>query len=139
MLQDELNASAIHQRDISTDHFGSGDIVYVMATVLEATRGRPFFTYTVTGRTDSHATGEPAHVLENEGNTVRAPARYLIHRQGCEECARFAEVLREEITTADYGDDIEPHEVMLMARSEDGQLLHILDVLALEEEDAPAL
>ncbi|MEU9480777.1 hypothetical protein [Streptomyces sp. NPDC048191] len=134
MLQDELNASAIHQRDITTEHFGRGDVVHVMATVLEARRGHPFYTYTVTGRMGSHATGEPAHVLEKGDNsTVRAPARYLMHRTGCTECAAFEGVLREEITSADYGDDVKPHEVMLMARSADGQLLHILDVLSLEE------
>ncbi|MFC8220367.1 hypothetical protein ACFUTY_19605 [Streptomyces sp. NPDC057362] len=133
MLQEELNDSAIHQRDIAAEHFSPGDVVHVMATVLEARQGHPFFTYKVTGRMGSHATGEPAHVLERDTNTVRAPARYLMHRTGCTECAAFEQVLREEIISAEYGDDVKPHEVMLMARSADGQLLHILDVLRLEE------
>ncbi|GHH26070.1 hypothetical protein [Streptomyces rubradiris] len=134
MLQDELNASAIHQRDITAEHFSPGDVVHVMATVLEARQGHPFFTYKITGRMGSHATGEPAHVLESDSNTVRAPARYLMHRTGCTECAAFEGALREEITSADYG-ETDPREVMLMARSADGQLLHILDALRLEESE----
>ncbi|TGN72232.1 hypothetical protein E5083_30310 [Streptomyces bauhiniae] len=136
MLQDEMNNSAIHQRDISVDHFGAGDVVHVMATVVEARQGHPFFTYTVTGQTGDHATGETAHVLRSDNSTVRAPARYLMHRTSCAECSAFEDVLRNEITTADYGEDTQPHEVMLMARSADGQLLHILDVMRLEEGTA---
>ncbi|MFF1733757.1 hypothetical protein [Streptomyces sp. NPDC058247] len=136
MSQDELSTSAIHQRDITTDHFSPGDVVHAMGSVIEACQARPFSTYTITGRLGDHATGEPAHVLEGKPSPVRAPARYLMHGQGCAECAEFEAILREEITSADYGDDIEPHEVMLMARSADGQLLHILDVLRLEEEGA---
>ncbi|MYS36373.1 hypothetical protein K388_07171 [Streptomyces sp. KhCrAH-43] len=131
MLQDELNASAIHQRAVSTDHFSRGDVVHVMATVVEARRGRAFSTYKIGGIGD-HATGEPAYVLERDANTVRAPARYLIHQTGCDECAAFEAVLCKEITAGRYG-DTDPDEVMLMARTADGQLLHVLDMKRLTE------
>jgi hypothetical protein len=142
MSDDELSTSALHQRVIDTGHFGRGDVVHAIGSLLEAQHiGRPLMLYRVTGRMGWHLSGEQAHVLEAEQRPgrpeVRAPARYLIHLEDCPLCAKFEGQLREEIASADFG-DAEPHEVMLIARTEDGQLVHILDVLRLQEEQDDA-
>ncbi|MEV5282684.1 hypothetical protein ACFYMW_35990 [Streptomyces sp. NPDC006692] len=136
MADDELSTSVLHQRIIDTGHFGRGDVVHAIGSLLEAQHiGRPLMLYRVTGQTAWHLSGEQAHILETEQRpgraAVRAPARYLIHLENCPPCARFEGQLREEITSGDFG-DAEPHEVMLIARTQDGQLVHILDVLRLE-------
>ncbi|MGX5186257.1 hypothetical protein ACWKT5_26635 [Streptomyces avermitilis] len=138
MPDDELSVSALHQRIIDTNHFGRGDVVHAIGSLLDAQHiGRPLMLYRVTGRMGWHLSGERAHVLEAEQRPgraeVRAPARYLIHLENCPPCAKFEGQLREEITSSDFG-DAEPHEVMLIARTEDGQLVHILDVLRLQGE-----
>ncbi|MEU6290256.1 hypothetical protein [Streptomyces sp. NPDC046988] len=125
---------AVHERIIETSHFEPGDDVHVIGSVIDARRfERPHIVYQIREGTGTHASGEPALLLHDRGTTLRAPARYLIHLKNCIQCAVFEAELREEITTADYGDTA-PHAVMLMARSADGQLLHILDVLRIQDE-----
>ncbi|MFI5864618.1 hypothetical protein [Streptomyces sp. NPDC051546] len=125
---------AVHERIIETTHFQPDDVVHVIGSLIDARRvGRPHLTYRVREGTGIHASGEPALLLHDRGTSLRAPARYLIHLTGCSSCAIFEAELREEITTADYGDTT-PHDVMLMARSADGQLLHIQDVLRIQDE-----
>ncbi|MCX4826861.1 hypothetical protein OG883_45320 [Streptomyces sp. NBC_01142] len=125
---------AVHERIIETSHFQPDDVVHVIGSLMDARHfGQPHLVYRVRDGRGAHASGEPALLLHDRGTTVRAPARYLIHLKGCAQCAIFEAELREETTTADYGDSA-PREVMLMARSADGQLLHILDVLRIQDE-----
>ncbi|WP_030786629.1 hypothetical protein [Streptomyces sp. NRRL S-920] len=130
----ESLTGAVHERIIEPSHFQPGDDVHIIGSVVDARRfERPHTVDQVREGSGTHASGAPALLLHDRGSTLRAPARYLIHWKNCPQCAGFEAELREEITTADYG-DTPPHEVMLMARSADGQLLHILDVLRILDE-----